>query len=141
MPRMGNKNQKHDSGSFVSRTLKKINGEYVCLVCGHAVTNQNQPHLGECLCSTPHTKQKFFTHVLKVANFAASAAKHLAAGMPKATDEQVAERFAICQGCEHFDGKACRKCGCPVVRERKFVSKLSWANESCPVGKWGPVAS
>jgi len=57
--------------------------------------------------------------------------------MPRATEEQVAERFAICQQCEHFDGKACRKCGCPVVRERKFVSKLSWANESCPVGKWG----
>lgn len=77
----------------------------------------------------------------KVGNFAASAAKHLAAGMPRATDEQVAERFAICQQCEHFDGKACKKCGCPVVRERKFVSKLSWANESCPVGKWGPVTS
>jgi hypothetical protein len=77
----------------------------------------------------------------KAANFAASAAKHVAAGMPKATDEQVAARFAICQGCEHFDGKACRKCGCPVVRERKFLSKLSWAGESCPVGKWGPVSS
>ena len=77
----------------------------------------------------------------KAANFATSAARHVAAGMPQATDEQVAARFAICQGCEHFDGKACRKCGCPVVREKKFVSKLSWANESCPVGKWGPVSS
>jgi hypothetical protein len=73
----------------------------------------------------------------KAKNFAASAAKHLAAGMPRATDEQVAARFAICQGCEHFDGRACRKCGCPIVRERQFVSKLSWANEKCPVGKWG----
>jgi hypothetical protein len=77
----------------------------------------------------------------KVANFARSAARHVAAGMPRATDEQVAERFAICQGCEHFDGRACRQCGCPVVRERQFVSKLSWAGESCPVGKWGPVSS
>jgi hypothetical protein len=76
---------------------------------------------------------------LKAVNFATSAARHVAAGMPQATDEQVAERFAICQGCEHFDGRACRQCGCPVVRERKFLSKLSWAGESCPVGKWGPV--
>jgi hypothetical protein len=30
-------------------------------------------------------------------------------------------------------------CGCPVVREKAFVSKLSWAGEKCPVGKWGPV--
>jgi hypothetical protein len=79
--------------------------------------------------------------ITKAANFATSAARHVAAGMPQATDEQVARRFAICQTCEQFDGTACRKCGCPVVRERQFVSKLSWANESCPVGKWGPVSS
>jgi hypothetical protein len=77
----------------------------------------------------------------KAANFAAASAKHVAAGMPQASEEEVARRFAICQTCEHFDGRACRKCGCPVVREKKFLSKLSWANESCPVGKWGPVTS
>lgn len=77
----------------------------------------------------------------RLANFAASAAKHVAAGMPRATDEQIAERFAICQGCEFLSGGACSKCGCPVVRESRFISKLSWASESCPVGKWGPVAS
>jgi hypothetical protein len=76
--------------------------------------------------------------ITKAANFATSAAKHIAAGMPRATDEQVAERFAICQGCEFLSGGACSKCGCPVVRESRFVSKLSWANEKCPVGKWGP---
>ncbi len=89
----------------------------------------------------PATPKQGLTLAQKAANFAASAAKHVAAGMPRATDEQVAERFAICQGCEHYDGKACRKCGCPVVRERQFISKLSWAGESCPVGKWGPVSS
>jgi hypothetical protein len=79
--------------------------------------------------------------IQKAANFATSAAKHVAAGMPRATDEQVAERFAICQGCEFLSGGACSKCGCPVVRQAKFISKLSWAAESCPVGKWGPVSS
>ena len=73
----------------------------------------------------------------KVANFASSAASHVAAGMPRASDEEIERRFATCQGCEHYDGKACTKCGCPVVRESRFVSKLAWANESCPVGKWG----
>lgn len=75
----------------------------------------------------------------KAKNFAASTAKHVAAGMPQASDEEVARRFAICEGCEFYDGKACRKCGCPVVREKRFLSKLSWANEKCPVGKWGPI--
>ena len=75
----------------------------------------------------------------KAANFAASAAKHIAAGAPRCTQEQVDARFAICQTCPHYDGKACRLCGCPVVREQAYISKLSWAGEKCPVGKWGPV--
>jgi len=77
----------------------------------------------------------------KTVNFATSAAKHIAAGAPRCTQEQIDARFAICQGCQFFDGRACAKCGCPVVREKQFVSKLSWANEKCPVGKWGPVES
>jgi len=77
----------------------------------------------------------------KAANFATSAAKHIAAGAPRCTKEQVDARFAVCQGCEHYDGKACRLCGCPVVREQAYISKLSWANEKCPAGKWGPVES
>ena len=75
----------------------------------------------------------------RLRNFAASTAKHVAAGMPRATDEQIAERFAICQGCEFLADGACSKCGCPIQREAKFISKLSWANEQCPVGKWGPA--
>jgi hypothetical protein len=75
----------------------------------------------------------------KAANFATSAARHVAAGMPQCTQEQIDQRFAVCKQCEHFDGKACRQCGCPVVREKQLVSKLSWANEKCPTGKWGPV--
>ena len=77
----------------------------------------------------------------KAANFATSAVKHVAAGAPRCTQEQIDARFAICKTCEHFDGKACTKCGCPVVREKQFVSKLAWAGERCPVGKWGPVES
>ena len=88
--------------------------------------------------SYPRAPKPGVSLVQKAANFAASTAKHLAAGAPRCTQEQIDARFAICQQCEHFDGKACRKCGCPVVRERQFVSKLSWAGEKCPVGKWGP---
>ena len=80
-----------------------------------------------------------FVH--KAANFVTAAAKHIAAGAPMASDEEVARRFAICQSCEHYDGKACSKCGCPVNREKAYLSKLSWAGQSCPVGKWGPAAN
>ena len=73
----------------------------------------------------------------KLKNFTKSAVKHLASGAQLCTEEEVARRHAICQTCEFLKDGACRKCGCPVVREKKFISKLSWANESCPIGKWG----
>lgn len=76
----------------------------------------------------------------KAINFAKAAAKHVASGAPMASDEEIARRFAICEACEHFDGNACAKCGCPVKREKAYLSKLSWADQSCPVGKWGPDA-
>jgi hypothetical protein len=75
----------------------------------------------------------------RIGNFAASATKHVAAGMAMATQEQIDARYAICQGCEFLSAGSCSKCGCPLVRERQFFSKLSWAHESCPVGKWQKI--
>jgi hypothetical protein len=77
----------------------------------------------------------------KARNFAVATAKHIAAGMPTASDEVILERWSICQGCEFLKNDACSKCGCPVARDRKFVSKLAWADQSCPVGKWGPASA
>jgi len=109
--------------------LLKRDGTWECSRCRKPIADRRAPHACE---ASPNI-------AAKVASFAASAAKHVAAGMPQASEDEVARRFAICQACEHYDGKSCTKCGCPVVREKRFVSKLSWANEKCPVGKWGPV--
>jgi len=75
----------------------------------------------------------------KAANFAAAAAQHVAAGAPMASEAEVQRRHAICTACPHFDGKACGLCGCPVARERKWLSKLSWADQRCPDDppRWG----
>lgn len=78
------------------------------------------------------------TFAQKLKNFATSAVNHVKAGMPMCTEEQVQRRYDICLGCQFFKDGACQKCGCPLVRERKFISKLSWAHEKCPIGKWGP---
>jgi hypothetical protein len=77
----------------------------------------------------------------KVKNFAVASVKHVAAGAPMASDAEIIRRHDICMACEFFKDNACQKCGCPVVRAKQFLSKLSWAGESCPVGKWGPVSS
>jgi hypothetical protein len=124
----------------MNRTIRPINGIYTCQQCQQPVSNQSKPHLGECRCSLSLARSVRAKPgaIQKAANFATSAAKHVAAGMPQCSDAERERRFAICQGCEFYDGSACSKCGCPVVRESRFVSKLSWANEKCPVGKWGP---
>lgn len=77
----------------------------------------------------------------KAKNFAVATVQHVAAGMPTASDEEILRRHAICQTCEHFVNDSCGKCGCPILRDRQFVSKLAWADQSCPVGKWGPAAA
>ena len=77
----------------------------------------------------------------KLRNFATAAAGHVAAGMPMASDEEIIRRHDICLGCEHLVDNACTQCGCPVARVRGYVSKLSWADSECPVGKWGRAPS
>lgn len=77
--------------------------------------------------------------VQRASNFTRSAVRYAAAGLPNATDAEIERRWAICQQCEHMTGGRCQRCGCPIVRERRLLSKLAWATESCPVGKWGPV--
>jgi len=77
----------------------------------------------------------------KIKNFAVASAKHVAAGMPMASDEEIIRRHDICLACEFLKDGACSKCGCPVVRAKKYVSKLSWADSECPVGKWGKAST
>jgi hypothetical protein len=75
----------------------------------------------------------------KVKNFASAAAQHVAAGLPMASDDEIIRRHDICLGCEHLRDGACSLCGCPVSRVAGYISKLSWADQSCPIGKWGPA--
>jgi hypothetical protein len=83
----------------------------------------------------------------KAVNFAGAAARHIAAGRPQCTDEQVEERFAICQGCELYEAKndsqgTCNhpSCGCSLKRVGvNGKNKLRWADQACPLGKWTAV--
>jgi hypothetical protein len=47
-----------------------------------------------------------------------------------AAPEEIERRMAICQGCEFFTGKSCKKCGCNI----NFKARLE--TEHCPIGKW-----
>lgn len=84
----------------------------------------------------------------KVVNFSRAATSHLVKGSPQATDEQVAERFAICQECvEYFkptsegQGRCTHpSCGCPLKPVGLTGrNKLRWADQACPIGRWKAI--
>lgn len=83
----------------------------------------------------------------KAFNFARAKAKHLRSGLRKATDDQVAGRFVICQPCPLYKAISAKRgicthqnCGCdskaPGVAGK---NKLRDASSSCPIERWGPI--
>ena len=75
----------------------------------------------------------------RLRNFVVAATCWAAAGMPMASEQDILARHDICSRCEHLVSDACNLCGCPVRRMAGYVSKLSWADQECPAGKWGKV--
>jgi len=118
-----------------------LNG--VCAICGLAMRGPNV--LRECDTRDQHRPlvQQDLAHtdahgfLTKVKNFASAAVSHVAAGMPMASDAEIIRRHDICLTCEHLMNDACKLCGCPVSRVYGYLSKLSWADQECPAGKWG----
>jgi len=121
---------------------------FVCSVCGIAtkwpgvprncvgvfVGEESVKALSDSLDLARTDAPSFLT---KVRNFASAAVSHVAAGMPMASDAEIIRRHDICLTCEHLKDNACNLCGCPVARVAGYVSKLSWADQECPAGKWG----
>jgi hypothetical protein len=79
----------------------------------------------------------------RIANFSKAAIGHAVRGLPTADQATIDARLEICKACPRFDGSICRhaKCGCGISRERAFLNKLAWADQSCPLGKWPAVAA
>lgn len=118
-----------------------------CSVCG---VRMPYPHaLRNCFPTIPHRDNPAHdlartdapSFLTKVRNFASAAVSHVAAGMPMCSDEEIIRRHDICLTCEHLQNDACNLCGCPVSRVAGYVSKLSWADQECPAGKWGKAPS
>ena len=79
----------------------------------------------------------------RAARLAKEAAKHAANGFPKCTQSQVSERFAICLLCEHYTGDEgggeCLLCECNCNGDVKFLNKLAWRDQVCPLLKWEEI--
>lgn len=83
--------------------------------------------------------------------FAWAFLRHLAAGLPHATEEQQEARRAKCGPCwrRNRETDECTLCGCRLNSKggkKKLVSKILWAGEQCPMWEpeqgrpwgWGP---
>jgi len=110
---------------------------YQCSKCEtiiRTIDNYDYPPIFICKNSMKDNNQISFLE--KVKNFAGAAIDHAAAGFPVCSDEQIKKRFSICQTCEFLTNNTCSKCGCPISRTKTFASKLAWADQECPIGKW-----
>ena len=92
--------------------------------------------------SCPGEKSKFVcsqSHqpglIAQLRSFAVAVVEHVAAGMPMATEAPKNARLAVCRACEYYDAGRCRVCTCHMD------IKADWAEQGCPIGKWGPVAA
>ena len=67
---------------------------------------------------------------------------HIWAGFPKATFEEISERYEICLDCNEFDKHkhVCNVCGCNINNKRQFLNKLAWADQECPKNKWFKIS-
>lgn len=94
-----------------------------------------------CRCSVQSEAIEGPGLVQQVSNFAKAAAAHVAAGSPQVTESMQAWRLGICQRCRYYSGEICldHRCGCPLSQQREWRSKLAWADQQCPQGKWGPA--
>lgn len=72
----------------------------------------------------------------KIKNFLIALYKHIISGAKRTSATERQRRYDICAACEFFDGHACTKCGCPISRQARFISKLDWSDQHCPINKW-----
>lgn len=78
---------------------------------------------------------------IRVKTFIRSLIFHIYAGAPKATASEILYRYSICDVCEQFDRikSQCDVCGCSISKKSKFLNKLAWADQECPLNKWSKI--
>lgn len=126
--------------------------EFTCLACGLPYWSKRQEpwkirrpcghHAGTF--PPPPLKPPLPSLRKRLANFTVAAIKHVIAGAPTCDDETIAARLAVCRTCEKFrpdennpEIGACALCGCPASDLLpRFISKLAWADQTCPLDKW-----
>lgn len=113
---------------------------YICNKCGISLySTDGQPPIFVCKSHTSQMiKESTPSFIDKIKNFVQATKEHIKSGAKLADDKTIEQRYSTCQTCEFFIKQSCSKCGCPIFANKKYISKLSWAEQGCPVNKWGP---
>jgi hypothetical protein len=75
----------------------------------------------------------------KVKKFLYALYWHIYRGLPKTNRIDLLYRYQICKQCNSFENYTCLECGCNVNDKSIFLNKLAWADQECPLGKWGKI--
>ena len=118
--------------------FKRYDDHYRCDVCGRR--SEVQSVVIECQCN------EMPSLATRAINFAGALATHLSTGMKTVSEQIKNDRYTTCRACHLFklfnettgDG-ACThgKCGCSVNPGDDFLNKIAWADQECPISKWG----
>lgn len=79
--------------------------------------------------------------LIRIQTFLKSLWFHIWLGFPKSSQIEIDQRYSICLSCTDFDSKnsQCTICGCNINNKRIFLNKLAWADQECPIKKWGKI--
>jgi hypothetical protein len=78
-------------------------------------------------------------------NFGKAAINHVLAGNPVVPEEVMKARLDICRSCPLFKpnhnqvGGVCThsSCGCNIQDNLDYLNKIAWADQECPIKRWG----
>ena len=116
-------------------------GWFKCELCGYPT----QYGHAQRLCDGPTNKEQGPSLLQRIVNFTAAATKHSIAGNPVVDELILKQRLEICKSCPLFKpnanevGGVCthESCGCNIQDNLNYLNKIAWADQECPIGKWG----
>jgi hypothetical protein len=124
--------------------IKEIDGILKCQYCGYPARRVDTKRM--CRKFLPTGEPIIPPLTDRAINLAKATANHIKTGSKYVSQDIIDARLNICKECPLFlktEGKVggtCThaSCGCNLSRERQFLNKLYWADQKCPLDKWGP---
>lgn len=99
--------------------------EYKCKVCGYTFKRPVNRKCGP-------------SGIKRATNFVKAVVNHTITGAERVSQDEIDRRYEICKECPLFSDGICKhnSCGCNISNVQKFLNKLAWKDQQCPLDKW-----